>query len=275
MLRPELVDRDTLLVSLETRMRSLGTTVYGGGLGWIDSVIFRRVEKCFSNPSPREYARSLASRFGKNPAVFLTAADVNEYIHVSLERDEVRVEMISTIGLTHPACIGYEPAGPGEIGTINIFLATSIGLSETGLTDLFRSVSEAKAGIISTLGLSCKDLPAVGTVSDATMVASPTGSNDYAGLGTLVGSLASRAVLETVKRYMEKKTPADYLRYIGLGISTEHRKCDPTELLIERITALVKHLRGVRLLPWIGDEHFIKVLESLGTLRKGCLHETR
>ncbi|MEM4970082.1 MAG: adenosylcobinamide amidohydrolase [Sulfolobales archaeon] len=272
MLRPRLLDGETLLVELPTTMRSLGTTVYGGGLAWIDSAIFKKVDKCFSNPSPQEYARSIATMVRRNPAVFLTAADVSEYIYVALERDGVRVEAIATVGLTHPACIGLEPRGIRGVGTINIFLATDLGLDETGITDLFRSVSEAKAGIISILGLSCEGLPAVGTVSDATVVASPPGTNTYAGLGTTVGFLAASAVLEIIRRHMLRRDSKDYLRYMGLERSSGHHGIEARELLIKRLSLLITQLRRLAIIPWIDDESFEEIrraLENLGE-RRDC-----
>ncbi|MEM1610618.1 MAG: adenosylcobinamide amidohydrolase [Sulfolobales archaeon] len=272
MLRPRLLDGETLLVELPTPMRSLGTTVYGGGLAWIDSAIFRKVDKCFSNPSPQEYARSLATMFRRNPAVFLTAADVSEYIYVALERDGVRVEAIATVGLTFPACIGLEPRGIRGVGTINIFLATDLGLDETGITDLFRSVSEAKAGIISILGLSCEGLPAVGTVSDATVVAAPPGTNTYAGLGTTVGFLAASAVLEIIRRHMLRRDSRDYLRYMGLEGSSGHHGVEARELLIKRLSLLITQLRRLAITPWIDDESFEEIKRALENLcgRRGC-----
>jgi len=269
-LRPRLLDGETLLVELSEPMRAISTTVYGGGLGWVDSAIFRHVDRCFSDPSPQEYARRIAEDLGRErSAVFLTAADVGDYIYVGASGGGVRVELVSTIGLTHPACIGLEPpggSGPSNpIGTINMMLATDAGLSDVGLIDLFRSASEAKAGAISILGLSCGGLPAVGTVSDATAVASRPGSRSYAGLGTLVGYLASTAVLEAIRVHMSRRGAEDYLRYMG------YRGGDGAgglpSVLVKRLSLLLEQLRRTKLVPWIGDGVYGELearLEGLG-----------
>jgi len=274
-LRPKLIDDETLFIELPAPMRSLGTTVYGGGLGWADSAIFRKVDKCFSNPSPQEYARSLATRLGRRSVVFLTAADVREYIYVALERKGVRVETVATVGLTHPACIGLEPRDLKGVGTINIFLATNLGLDDTGITDLFRSVSEAKAGIISILGLSCKGLPAVGTVSDATVVVAPPGPNTYAGLGTTVGFLAASAVLEIIRRHMSRRGSRDYLRYMEIDCYSEYCGIDVKEILVKRLSLLINQLRRLAIIPWISEGYFEEIARTLEKLgEKRCYEET-
>lgn len=256
--RPSLVDRDILVIDLSTPVRSLGTTVYGGGLGYIESVIFRRVDRCYSNPSPRAYAREIARSLGReSSAVFLTAADVSKYIYSRAEDSGVSVEGIATIGLTHPACIGGKN-GSRAMGTINIFILTSEGLSDTGLADLLRTVSEAKAGYLSIMGLSCNGLPAVGTVSDATLVASPGGSRDYAGLGTLVGQLVSRVLRDIFRSHMSSRGLDDYMRYMGYE---DRGNIDPRRAMLKRLELLVEEMMGIDIIPWLDRGTAEEILE--------------
>lgn len=259
-IRPSLVDGDTLLIDLKNPVRSLGTTIYGGGLNHIGSVIFRRVDKCFSNPSPHSYAREIARSLGReSSAVFLTAVDVSRYIYSRAEDSGISVEGIATIGLTHPACIGGEPWG-GGIGTINIFILTSVGLSNTGLADLLRTVSEVKAGYLSILGLSCGGLPAVGTVSDATLVASPGGSIDYAGLGTPVGRLVSRVLRDIFRSYMSSRGLDDYIRYMGYE---DGGNIDPRRAMLKRLELLVEEMMSIDIIPWLDRGALEEILKHI------------
>jgi len=265
-IRPSLVDRDTLVIDLNSPVRSLGTTVYGGGLGYIGSVIFKRVDKCFSNPSPQAYAGEIARSLGReSSAVFLTASDVSQYIYSEAEDSGVSVEGIATIGLTHPACIGGEPESRA-IGTINIFILTSEGLSDIGLADLLRTVSEAKAGYLSILGLSCRGLPAVGTVSDATLVASPGGSTDYAGLGTLVGQLASRVLRNIFRSHMSSRGLDDYMRYMGYE---DRDNIHPRHALLKRLELLVEEIMGIDIIPWLDRGAAKEILRIIWRISHG------
>ncbi|GAY25030.1 hypothetical protein ATG_02330 [Desulfurococcaceae archaeon AG1] len=259
LLRPRMVDRDTLVVDLTEPLRSLGTTVYGGGFGSIESVIFKHIDECIRDPV--SYAQSVAESLGKPAsAVFLTAANVGEYIYAARSSKNLVVEAIATIGLTHPACIGSEVEGRelGGVGTINIFLAVNSGLSDVGLIDLFRSVSEAKAGLIALLGLSCKGSVAVGTVSDATVVASRKGLESYAGLGTEVGYLAAMVILEILRSHMGRRGPRDYMRYMGYSEDAVERD-QVLDVIGKRVLLLLNQISRARLIPWIGEDALRKI----------------
>ncbi len=258
-----MVDRETLLVDLEGPLRSLGTNVYGGGLGFIDSVIFKHVDEYIEDPGG--YAYRIARNTGRpRSAVFLTAADVSGYIYVAKSSGELLVEAIATIGLTHPSCINSDSIKDlGGVGTINIFLATSAGLSDAGLIDLFRSVSEAKAGLIAILGLSCGGSIAVGTVSDATLVASKVGSNSYAGLGTEIGRLAASTILEILRIHMGRKSPSEYMGYMGYSESLGKDRLDAESVVARRVLLLLKQISGAALIPWIGSGSIKKIYDRV------------
>lgn len=263
LLRLKMLDKETLLIDLEGILRSLGTNVYGGGLGYIDSIIFKRVSECIEDPS--DYAYRVAKSVGRpRSAVFLTATDVSEYIYVARSSGELLIEAIATVGLTHPSCIDDESMKDlNGGGTINIFLATSAELSDIGLIDLFRSVSEAKAGLIAILGLSCGGSIAVGTVSDATLVASRIGFNNYAGIGTEVGRLAASAILEILRIHMGRKRPSDYIRYMGYLESTEGEHLDAEIVIVRRVLLLLEQISRTRLVPWIGSDSVKKIYDRV------------
>jgi alpha-ribazole phosphatase CobZ len=201
----EVYDKDTLLVKFHKKMRYISSTVYGGGVGELNYVIFRRVDKEFNNPQPEEYSSSIIKELGlplDRTAVFLTAVDVvNDYLVLKSE-EAPPVETIMTVGLSPLACISDKiKGGPPEGGTINILLAVEDCLAPQAMVELAMLTGSAKTAALSDLGILCDDYSRpYGSVTDALLIASRAEGcmeiKRYAGAATSIGSKAVKMIRE-------------------------------------------------------------------------------
>ncbi|MEM0186122.1 MAG: adenosylcobinamide amidohydrolase [Thermoproteus sp.] len=172
------------MLSLGARLTALGNVVFGGDFAEIEYVVFKQVDKYIEDFE--SYAYSLLEGLGLlgKAAVFFTAIDL-----VNIRRVEgTQVTIYATVGLSNPACIG--DVAPARGGTINLLVVSKRALSRRGLLDLFRTAAEAKAAVLTSRRL-CGGRPALGTTSDAILVAAPPGDVHYAGLATEIGAETS------------------------------------------------------------------------------------
>lgn len=221
--RYSLVDRDTVVVELIGDYVSLGTQPCGGGLGRPRHVLFRRVESDFDRRDLENFCREVSRGLGLDPletAVFLTAYPVEKIVFRRMVEKGLGVEVYMTAGLTNLSCLDSGVSGTGT-GTINILVVTDYGLSEKGLADFLRLVSEVKGSVMSLSGVSCRGSAAFGTVSDATMVAARPGGTDFAGRATPLGALATRALVEVFVERLSRMDLLERLSYILGGLSVE------------------------------------------------------
>lgn len=181
------------MVDLGRRLRALGNLVYVRVL--VRYAVFYQVEEYVEDFEA--LASELAEGVGRaeEAAVFFTAADV-----FKIGRAEGRLaDVYATVGLANPACLG-ESEGAGarrRAGTVNLLVVSRAGLSSKGLLDLFRTAAEAKAAALTALGI-CGGRPALGTTSDAILVAAPPGRGDYAGYATELGAEAAGLIYEVL-----------------------------------------------------------------------------
>ncbi|MCX8165840.1 MAG: bifunctional adenosylcobinamide hydrolase/alpha-ribazole phosphatase CbiS [Acidilobaceae archaeon] len=180
------------------------------------SLVFKRVSYDFNCPDLSAYYAKVREEVGRNALVFLTAADVRRYLHLSGEGFEI----LATIGLSPPACPGYVGRG---MGTINLAVLARAPLSESGLADLLRTAAEAKSMAVAELLLRCNSR-SPGTVSDAIAVGRPLslgGEAHFAGMGTRLGSAVSRAIYEGLVREGMRRLGAEGMAANALGLGLE------------------------------------------------------
>ncbi|BBE42574.1 adenosylcobinamide amidohydrolase [Conexivisphaera calida] len=185
---------DVIVIDMGRRMRVLGTTVVGGR-GSARYVVMGRVRKYVDDFT--SYAAALSSSVGAPPGtpVFLTAADLHRsYVRSSCELDDISVEVHATFGLSGMACLGEEDVRRMSAGTVNVLAITSARMSQMGMLDALRSISEVKGALSVLSGFSCRTSAAAGTVSDATLLAAPRGDISYSGLATPQGRAAACAL---------------------------------------------------------------------------------
>lgn len=210
-----------LLLSSETPLRTLNTTLWGGGFGYHNYIMNRHVDKNYDCADPIEemdHFLQTEQYDSDKVAGMLTAAYVHDYGYKALtypprsngkpdsvhEDDDVRVCSWVTMGLGNTARAGMERK-PEELfpGTINMIILIDANLSDNAMANCIITATEAKAAALQDLGVRVKDMNqveriATGTTTDAIVVAA-TGRGrlrEYAGTATWIGHLIARTVYE-------------------------------------------------------------------------------
>lgn len=198
-----------LVVTLPWEAKALSTTVYGGGFkNNLKYVVFHHVPHDF-NADPINECKHVLEDLGLNmnqSSIFLTAVSIPEsYVAVKDGVDDVSCFTTVTVGLSNPVSIACSSLDKG-ISTINILVVVDCDVSDNGLVELVKTVTESKVSAVHDLDLRCGLSYAIGTSTDALIVASlrkpPT--KIYTGQITSVGSLVSRLVHEAVIKGAEK-----------------------------------------------------------------------
>lgn len=186
-----------LVLDLESEMLALGNVVIGGDFANIRYAVFKQVDRYVEDFE--SYALMLLEGLGLlgKAAVFFTAVDVFSIRHASGRLADV----YATIGLSNPACIGVGIPSSGH--TVNILVISKRPLSRRGLIDLYRTVAEAKAAVLTAEGI-CGGKPALGTTSDAILVAALPGDENYAGAATELGIEVSYLIYNLLKQRINK-----------------------------------------------------------------------
>ncbi len=214
---------DLILVEFCREVKALSSTVYGGGLRRLTHVVFKKVSRDFNDPDPSGYAESVIKKLKlprNSTSVFLTAADIRRFCVIKELSEPLPVLSVITAGFEPVACLGAKPRGMHE-GTINVLVLVGVPLSDAALVDLAAVAASAKTAALSSLGLGCgPGAKAVGTVSDAIVVASVVGDrmHPYAGLGTEVGSAAADLVFRSIVELGLKSLRIDDLLTSALGM---------------------------------------------------------
>ncbi|MFP3137467.1 MAG: adenosylcobinamide amidohydrolase [Nitrososphaeria archaeon] len=234
------LDDRVIIIDLGEEMRVLGTTVVGGR-GIARRVLMGRVLEYVDDFE--RYAESLARDAGLPPGTptFLTSADLRaSYVRSRGEADGVVAEVHATFGLSGMACLDGSGGFPApETGTVNILVVVGQRLSAQGLLDAFRTASEAKGALSVLSGFSCRDSAAVGTVSDATLIAAPRGGDAYSGPATPSGRAILRAMSSAFaelasrlggRRRLELALGVSGLRYPGASAEAAARALRCVEL---------------------------------------------
>ncbi len=228
--RVEMVDENNVLVRLEKPMRSMATTVWGGGMKEkLRIVLFRRVDEKFDCREPSSYAGEVIHELGlpmMTTAVFLTAYDVTKIVSATAYHEGVTAEAYMTVGLSrHPSCIEHENITSKTMvgGTINLLVLVDKALAWRGMIDVFRLACETKASLVTSMGYSCPGSPAFGTVSDALLVAAYHGNELYAGAATRVGVAVIKAVAQAFEKHVRENMGLDeYLEHLLGGLSKDY-----------------------------------------------------
>ena len=222
-----------LLVDLGREHRTLGWTIVGGGFARTRSIAWLGVRDgdLPAGVDPVDLVDEALRAVDADPdldrrqPVFLTSSNLDAYIDVTVEVEEVAARCIATVGMSNAARVGARSQARerandrSQIGTINLLCGVSRPLTELAMIEALSIVTaarttavlEARIPIRSGEGQGSADL-ATGTGTDCCIVAAPavdagdgsTGATAevyaYAGLHTAIGEAIGRAALQAVAR---------------------------------------------------------------------------
>ena len=202
-------------LAFATPTLSLSSSIYNGGLQYIDHFVNLKVEENFKGdkkhfPSPQSTMSNFFTNqniIGNNSGM-MTAASMKSFRHAFVKKRGVTIECYLTAGLSNARCAGdpadwpyFDETVPGP-GTINIVLGTDALLSETALTETIITVTEAKSAVLAEMKIRSKksNRIATGTGTDSVMIFCRKGKPiKYCGKHVLFGEMIGE-VIETALR---------------------------------------------------------------------------
>lgn len=214
-----------LHIRSEAPLRTLNTSIWGGGYGWHRHLINRHVSKSYNCSDPAAEMEQYLTAQGIDAADacgMLTAAYVQdggyaEAVHSWTEDGEtaeLQAAAWVTAGLGNTARAGdRQPPEHLYPGTVNIIAAVNGRLTDTAMASAIITATEAKVAVFQDLGIIVKGTsrPATGTTTDAVLIAAANRgkrSFTYAGSATVLGYLIGRTVYdaayEACSRYLQQ-----------------------------------------------------------------------
>lgn len=181
---------DLLVWRFAEPLRSIASTVLGGGIGTRSWAVNVAVDLGYDEPDPAKHLESVAAdlALSGDGIGFLTAARVADVA----SGDDEGVRCDATVGISVPTWAADENASWSvwEPGTINMICWVPAPMSDAALVNLVATATEAKVQAMIEAGV-----PGTGTASDAIAVCCPPGGDEpYGGPRSEWGSRLARAV---------------------------------------------------------------------------------
>ena len=205
-----------LVVQLGAAHDVLSWAIVNGGRTRTDLVVWREVRLGELGVAVDAGAlmKETLARLGAGDAVgLLTGRDVRRYEVERVERDGMVAECVATVGLGNLLSVGDPTtASAVRVGTINLLVRVSTGLTEEALLEASAIAAEGRTAAVLAAGLRSpvSGRPATGTGTDCIVVAAPvsTPAERFAGkhtaCGSAVGAATFGAVARGVARWMEE-----------------------------------------------------------------------
>nr|MDO8079755.1 bifunctional adenosylcobinamide hydrolase/alpha-ribazole phosphatase CbiS [Candidatus Freyarchaeota archaeon] len=200
---------DCALVSLPKTCRAVSSAPLGFGILGVDNALILQVPKDYNSEQPEEELRNLVNelKLGNKTVGLMTAAQLRKVLTVTQQTLEaLHVTTVITAGTSNALVAGENPFNlkgeeRGKPGTINIIAFINKALTDGALVNAVITITEAKSVALRNLGFN-----AGGTTTDSVVVVCPTEGEKlkYAGTGTDIGILLSRAVRDAVIESLTK-----------------------------------------------------------------------
>lgn len=214
-----------LHIESDIPLRTLNTSIWGGGFGLHRHLVNRQVSKAYDCPEPAQDMQQFLHACGLpsgEACGMLTAARVEDgaraaFSHCWQENGQAMAFAVTawvTAGLGNTARAGsIQPTESLYPGTVNMIVAVDGQLSDAAMAGAIITATEAKAAAFQELDIRVRDtgLLATGTTTDAVLIAA-TGRGGrcfaYTGSSTIPGYYIGRAVyeatLEACRRNLER-----------------------------------------------------------------------
>ncbi len=193
---------DTFIINSESEMELLSSAVLNGGRRSAKHIINHTVPKNFNHVNPEVVLTRVAKKLALNvneTTGMMTAAKTSKT--TTARRKGIFVAV--TAGTSNAAAAGDSPAKYGA-GTINTIVVMDGVLDEPAFAGMIQTVTEAKVMALRNLDIrSCAShLPATGTTTDATLIASTARGkrHRYAGTATDIGASVSIVVTDAITK---------------------------------------------------------------------------
>lgn len=200
--------KEFLIVEFPRQHDVLSWAVLNGGRSRTSKIVWHQVRNytLVKDVDPCLYLEhKLKSESINNAVCLLTSAEINRYIKVAKNFNEISAQCVATVGLTNALRVGDPPGEAYKpVSTINILVQLSVPLSENAFVEAISIATEARTAAIldSKIASTQTHLPATGTGTDCIVIAAPTAEspNAFAGKHTALGHVIGASVYEAVKR---------------------------------------------------------------------------
>lgn len=206
----ELADK-TLLVCLPGPHRTLSWALAGGGFHETHEVVWREVRNQDLSPDvdPVALLRADLKRLGRCGALgLMTSAPLSDYTQAVAQVDDVTASCVATVGLSNALAVGDLPSAHPTVGTINLLIWLSTGLTDSALVEALSIATEARTVAVTALAVKSRasERIATGTGTDCVAVAAPVDAQAlaYAGKHTAVGSAVGQCVQIAMQEGLSK-----------------------------------------------------------------------
>jgi len=142
----------------------------------------------------------LRQRDQSDAVAMLTSRDLRAYETAQASVDGITATCVATVGLSNAERVGSRVDRTGkDWGTINLAVQTSHPMTDAALLETLSIATQARTAAVMDTGYPLPAGVATGTGTDCIAVASPPGTQPYAGLHTPVGEAVGRAVYDATR----------------------------------------------------------------------------
>ncbi|MDF1803422.1 adenosylcobinamide amidohydrolase [Thalassovita sp.] len=197
-----LIERPWVEFDLGAQMRVLSWAINRPGLVSARRILWREVRNADLPPDLDVHSwlgTVLADRKAEDAVCFLTSRDVSATTQAKAQVGAAQAQAVATVGLSNAERIGTRfMRDPSAWGTINVAVRLNVGLTETAMLEAVSIATQARTAAVMEVGLQLPTGLATGTGTDCIAVASPEGTEPFAGLHTEVGHALGQAVYSAV-----------------------------------------------------------------------------
>jgi len=202
-------------VDFEENMNFLSWAILNGGFKQGKKVYWARVENknlpIHLDPKDVLKERMENDNFKKSVG-FLTSAKLDHVTHEFEERGDLKVEILTTVGMGNALRVGDPAKNRIRVGTINILLAVNKPMSINAQLEAMNIIAEARTLAVLEENIMSKktNLPSTGTGTDCTVVASKLKEKIteeelvYSGKHTVLAELIGKCTYSAIRSGIQK-----------------------------------------------------------------------